>query len=681
MIIMTLNKNICSSFFIGKCLRFILLLFTSFYFICFELILNFFDLFKYEEYFYLYIFILSVYFSSIIGSLFLFFKNTNTSTKSFIYMGVSLAIFGYITFFAFLVNGIVGLAISFLFKVVISIFFILSFYRSNYESKIESFRIFIFLILLINTVIFFGTINKFDYSNIQEITSNIYGLKLPIDNWLPKFFADQLISGKVMSPMLGDWLSSDRPPLQTGMYLLLSSFAVSDLSYITYSVGMQLLLIVFLMLVFKEVYNSNKLSLSLFILIFFNNMVFVNSLFVWPKMLSAFFQAIAFYSLYKIMVNNENKLIYYKIFAISFVFAFLSHGGSIFFLIGLFMILMYIMLRTNDLIRVPLITLYMILFYIPWIFYQKLIDPPGDRLLKWHLADYIPITNESFIHILIEKYSSFSIESYITYKLVQVNTVFGELFSKYISFINDSSSVIINKSFYYQEYSYLLFNSIFLLLIFFIKIENQKEKIFIYLLVISYILYNIIWIGLLMSQPVLHHGSSFGWFSGIIAIFLVTKYFNKFIAILLLIGNLFLFYNLYIKSSIFDNKNLIKEKAIINTAFVKNAIFNKKSINGFVIYGSNINGDKDIATIKFEAKKGNSLLIMTGPVISNQIMTIFNTNGTIISKETLEKSDNWKKYSFSKDLPESFIVEISDNGSNWGEWSAVAFKKDNNDIK
>lgn len=123
------------------------------------------------------------------------------------------------------------------------------------------------------------------------------------------------------------------------------------------------------------------------------------------------------------------------------------------------------------------------------------------------------------------------------------------------------------------------------------------------------------------------------------------------------------------------------QDCIIKSDYLENAIFDKKSINGFVIYGSNINGDKDIATIKFEAKKDSSLLIMTGPIISNQIMRILNTNGTIISKETLDKSDNWEKYSFSKELPESFIVEISDNGSNWGEWSAIALKKDDNDIK
>lgn len=43
---------------------------------------------------------------------------------------------------------------------------------------------------------------------------------LAIDAWLPMLFGDMINSGKLLVPMTGDWLSSDRPPLQTGLYLL-----------------------------------------------------------------------------------------------------------------------------------------------------------------------------------------------------------------------------------------------------------------------------------------------------------------------------------------------------------------------------------------------------------------------------------------------------------------------------
>ena len=44
---------------------------------------------------------------------------------------------------------------------------------------------------------------------------------LPSDNSIPYIFAEDLLEGPVPRPMLSDWLSSDRPPLQTGMILAL----------------------------------------------------------------------------------------------------------------------------------------------------------------------------------------------------------------------------------------------------------------------------------------------------------------------------------------------------------------------------------------------------------------------------------------------------------------------------
>ncbi|MBD4688764.1 hypothetical protein GUG36_24660, partial [Xanthomonas citri pv. citri] len=44
---------------------------------------------------------------------------------------------------------------------------------------------------------------------------------LSTDAWLPLLFGDMLARGKIDVPMVGDWLSSDRPPLQVGLYLML----------------------------------------------------------------------------------------------------------------------------------------------------------------------------------------------------------------------------------------------------------------------------------------------------------------------------------------------------------------------------------------------------------------------------------------------------------------------------
>jgi hypothetical protein len=259
--------------------------------------------------------------------------------------------------------------------------------------------------------------------------------------------------------------------------------------------------------------------------------------------------------------------------------------------------------------------------------------------------------------------------------LTQVNTVFSELFSKYTFLFHDSIAVSIPKSLLHQEYSYFFFSSLFLLLLFFIKIDNRKEKIFLYLMTSSYILYNIIWISLLMSEPVLHHGSSFGWFGGLIAIFMALYYFNKKIAFFILLANLILFSSTYLKYSHHSN-DFINQKQVAMNTFVETSVF-----NGFIAYGSNINGDQGTGEIRFIAKKNNTFLFKTGPTAKNQIIKIIDKNQSILLEESLNQSDDWKAYTFLNRLPNSFTVEISDRGTGWGEWSAVAFKKDNNDIK
>ncbi len=44
--------------------------------------------------------------------------------------------------------------------------------------------------------------------------------QLPPDPVLPALLAEQLYSGERPPPFFGDWLSSDRPPLQSGLFLL-----------------------------------------------------------------------------------------------------------------------------------------------------------------------------------------------------------------------------------------------------------------------------------------------------------------------------------------------------------------------------------------------------------------------------------------------------------------------------
>lgn len=128
-----------------------------------------------------------------------------------------------------------------------------------------------------------------------------------------------------------------------------------------------------------------------------------------------------------------------------------------------------------------------------------------------------------------------------------------------------------------------------------------------------------------------------------------------------------------------DVKKVLNVENIVTTSYVKNQTFDKKTLNGFETYGSFINGDSDTASIQFTSTNSSQVLFKTGPKTKNQTIKIINNHGEELMEKTLDRSESWSVYTFHKNLPETFIVEINDDGTGWGEWSAVAFKKDDND--
>ena len=60
----------------------------------------------------------------------------------------------------------------------------------------------------------------FDAGSFSFLAANRFLVNMPGDNQIPGLFADRLWSGQSRGQVMADWLSSDRPPLQTGWLLL-----------------------------------------------------------------------------------------------------------------------------------------------------------------------------------------------------------------------------------------------------------------------------------------------------------------------------------------------------------------------------------------------------------------------------------------------------------------------------
>jgi hypothetical protein len=217
-----------------------------------------------------------------------------------------------------------------------------------------------------------------------------------------------LRDGHVPRPLISDWLSSDRPPLQTGIVLLEYPFAIKPrtTAYLVISVLLQSFWAPALWCFVESFAIPRHINSWLIAATLFTGFVLVNTLFVWPKLLAAAYTiggltlilATRFLPLFR-----EQKIIACLAGAL-LAFGFLAHGGTAFAVLGLFPVLIALQrLRPKSLLWMAL---GFFALYTPWILYQKLYEPPGNRLLKMHLAGVQQRDTRSFGTALTEAYRS-----------------------------------------------------------------------------------------------------------------------------------------------------------------------------------------------------------------------------------------------------------------------------------
>ena len=109
---------------------------------------------------------------------------------------------------------------------------------------------------------------------------------LSADNEIPKVFADGIYAGHVPKPLIGDWLSSDRPPLQTGNTLWNYAWTPGDraLPYLVISVLLQCSFLAALWS-FLAACNIHPKPLALAVVTcFFSGFTLLNGFFTWRKL-------------------------------------------------------------------------------------------------------------------------------------------------------------------------------------------------------------------------------------------------------------------------------------------------------------------------------------------------------------------------------------------------------------
>ncbi|HEY4442289.1 MAG TPA: hypothetical protein VGN14_17645 [Candidatus Elarobacter sp.] len=212
----------------------------------------------------------------------------------------------------------------------------------------------------------------------------------PDDDRLPALFAERLYWGTDATKPLGVWQSSDRPPLQTGMLVLVRPLAglvahavPVDVPVVMLLAGITAQLIwipAMLMLCARLGFDGRRLALVLAFAIF-SGFFLYNSVYVWPKLLAAGFGigALIFATAPR---EPRTSMLWAGTCA---ALALLAHGSAVFFLVPAFALALIARRIAFAPAALGGVAIFAALL-LPWAAYQHWVDPPGDALVKEHLA-------------------------------------------------------------------------------------------------------------------------------------------------------------------------------------------------------------------------------------------------------------------------------------------------------
>jgi hypothetical protein len=257
-------------------------------------------------------------------------------------------------------------------------------------------------------VIFFGFLHGGTQAPLEVAATRFAG-GLPSDNDIPHFFAEWFaLHGHYGDVPVypGEYLSSDRPPLQIGYALAQRTFGWDRvaLHYQVLGVLVQQLWIVGLwaLLVASRARRATRglvMAAALFC-----DVAIVNSFFVWPKLLAASF-VIAGLAL---LASPEGSTLRRQpwtavLLAVLAGLAYLSHGSAAFGIVPLALIAVYRGLPSWRWVAAAVAA--GLVLVVSWSAYQHYGDPPGNRLQKWSLAGVTEIDDRGVLETMSDAYS------------------------------------------------------------------------------------------------------------------------------------------------------------------------------------------------------------------------------------------------------------------------------------
>lgn len=258
---------------------------------------------------------------------------------------------------------------------------------------------------------------------------------LPIDNEIDLILAKALQSSHrpLARPLYVIWDSSDRPPLQAGVYLsqeaILPGADTQAVHYVVVGVLLQGLWIFGIWGLLAAVRVRARLLALVLTAILFSGFVVVNTFFTWPKLFAAAYLAL----LVGILFTPGFKQMRGSAVAGGTAGALagaslLAHGGSVLALLA-FVVVMAIQRRWATWRFILSAIAALALTQGSWMVYQRVIDPPGDQLLRLQIANQIRLPGERgpLLKVIIDAYERKSTATIVSNKVSNLDTPFTHL--------------------------------------------------------------------------------------------------------------------------------------------------------------------------------------------------------------------------------------------------------------
>jgi hypothetical protein len=276
-------------------------------------------------------------------------------------------------------------------------------------------------------IIFFGFLHG---GNSNAVTTAAYRFtgELPSDNDIPRYFSEWLSTHGHQTPPLypGEWLLSDRPPLQIGYVLAQRGFlnTPEGLHYQVLCVIENALWIPALWAVLIAV-PLRRMTRGLAMLVaMISDIALVHGFFVWPKLIAAAFLLAALaVVLSPEWARDRRDLRVAGLIGGLLALSLLSHGSSLFGVIPLVILAAFRGVPSWRWIGVAIAAL--LIFYVPWTAYQHWADPPGNRLLKYQLGGLPEINSEGTVEAIANAYAKEGVVGTIDLKFENLKAIVG----------------------------------------------------------------------------------------------------------------------------------------------------------------------------------------------------------------------------------------------------------------